>query len=247
MPLKRVLIVGGTSEACDVAQVLNDEGFHTVSSLAGVTSSPHLPLGEVRCGGFGGEAGLLDYLRAVNIQAVADVSHPYAVQISRHAYGAARVAGIPYMRFERPPWQQQASDHWIAVSDILDAAAALPSGARALVTIGRKGIAHFFARGDLGGVARMIESPDIAVPQGWLLIQARPPFATENEIELIERHNITHLVTKNAGGETTHTKIVAAREKNIPVVIVTRPDKPASRTFSTVSALALALREMLSP
>lgn len=247
MRAERILILGGTGEARGLAQELIDEGFPVVTSLAGVTASPHLPIGDVRRGGFGGKTGLVKYISDENIRAIADATHPYAAQISRHAHAAAQATGIPYLRLERPPWLAEATDRWIDVASVADAMAALPSGARPFVTIGRKEIAPFFARADLEGVVRMIEAPGVAVPPGWALIQARPPFSLESEIRLIEQHRITHLVAKNSGGEATWAKLIAAREKHIPVVMVARPDKPVASSFATAETLALALRRMLSP
>lgn len=246
MPAERVLILGGTNEALRLAKALTDEGFRAVTSLAGITASPHLPVGEVRRGGFGGEAGLADYVRGNNIRAIADATHPYAAQISRHAHGAAQSAKVPYLRLERPPWRAEPVDCWIEVASVADAVAALPRNARAFVTIGRKEVTPFFARPDLQGVARMIEAPRVAVPAGWIVIQARPPFSLDDEVRLLEHHRITHLVAKNSGGELTRAKIIAAREKKIPVVMVARPDKPAP-SYSSAGALIAALRQLLSP
>jgi precorrin-6A/cobalt-precorrin-6A reductase len=247
MPPERILILGGTGEARELAQALTDGGLHPVSSLAGITASPHLPVGEVRRGGFGGEEGLLDYVERENIHAIVDATHPYAAQISDHGHRAARAADIPYLRLECPRWRAEAGDCWIEVANVTDAVAALPSGGHAFVTIGRKEIAPFFARTDLEGVARMIECPTVGVPQSWTVIQARPPFRLEDEIELIGRHNITHVVSKNSGGESTRAKLFAAREKKIPVLMIGRPYKPMAPSFFTVEALTLALRQMLSP
>ena len=75
-----VLVLGGTAEARALARVLVDGGVPVVSSLAGRTSDPELPAGEVRTGGFGGADGLAAY-----------VVHPEHVAagavIKRHAVG----------------------------------------------------------------------------------------------------------------------------------------------------------------
>jgi len=247
MPPERILILGGTGDALGLAQPLINAGFHPVTSLAGVTVSPHLPAGEVRRGGFGGEAGLAQYIGSENIRAIIDATHPFAAQISRHAHGAAQATGIPYLRLERPPWLAEAADRWIEVANILKAVAALPGGARPFVTIGRKEIAPFFARTDLEGVARMIEAPGVSVPAGWTVIQARPPFQVESEIQLLDTYRVTHVVSKNSGGELTRAKLFAARERNVPVVMVARPHKPRATLFATVEALIPALGRMLSP
>jgi precorrin-6A/cobalt-precorrin-6A reductase len=241
MPNKRILVLGGTSDANVLAKEFLKSGFAVVTSLAGVTENPVLPEGEIRVGGFGGEDGLYDYLKAEGFAAVADATHPFAAQISRHGFNAAERAGIPYLRLERAAWTPLPADNWISVADTEAAVAGLPNGARVLLTIGRKEIAGFLAREDLSGAARMIEKPPIELPPKWILILARAPFSVEAERELLALHRITHLVTKNAGGKLTVAKLIAARGLRIPVVMIKRPQKPPAKTFGSAPALVAAL------
>jgi len=48
----KVLLLGGTGEARELAQLLVSAGSDVVSSLAGRTTDARLPAGEVRSGGF---------------------------------------------------------------------------------------------------------------------------------------------------------------------------------------------------
>ena len=232
----RILILGGTSEAREIAGVLQSD-FDVITSLAGVTSSPLLPPGKIRRGGFGGAEGLADYARREKISVIIDATHPFAAQMSRHAASA----GVPCFRFERPAWPLKPG--WISVATTLAALECLPPSARAFVTIGRKEIEPFFARADISGIARMIEPPSSAVPPHWHLILARPPFTVASERQLMADHGITHLVAKNAGGGQTQAKLVAAAESNVQVLMVARPLKAPVPTFATLQQL----RKMLSP
>lgn len=243
MPGKRILILGGTAEARRLAERLIDAGQDVVTSLAGVTQAPQLPKGEVRRGGFGGAAGLAAYLGAGGFRAIIDAAHPFAAQISRHAASAAKACGLPIYRLERPAWVAEEGDHWIGVANIAAAVAALPAGARAFLTIGRKEVAPFLARADLSGVMRMIEAPRDVPPPQWHLILARPPFTVAAETELMTQNRITHLVSKNSGGAETRAKLIAARETKIPVVMIARPPKPEAVTVASVDE---AIR-LLSP
>ena len=92
MPNKRILVLGGTSDANVLAKELLKAGHYVVTSFAGVTENPVLPEGEIRMGGFGGEDGLYDYLKTGEFAALADATHPFAAQISRHGVqrGGAR-------------------------------------------------------------------------------------------------------------------------------------------------------------
>jgi precorrin-6A/cobalt-precorrin-6A reductase len=110
-----------------------------------------------------------------------------------------------------------------------------------LLTIGRKDVLAFTSRPDLSGVARMIEPPDTALPAQWKLVLRRPPFSLNDEKELMIAANITHLVTKNAGGVETVEKLAAARALGIPVVMVARPFKRQVETFHSIDAIAEAI------
>ena len=69
----RVLILGGTGDAAELAaRVAAIPHFEVISSLAGRTREPSLPLGDLRIGGFGGAAGLANYLRQMRIDVLID-------------------------------------------------------------------------------------------------------------------------------------------------------------------------------
>ncbi len=244
---RRILILGGTHEARDLAGVLLAAGFEVISSLAGVTEHPVLPEGTVRRGGFGGVEGLSDYLVAERIAAIADATHPFAAQMSGHAVQAARTAGIPCLRLERPPWVSGAGDRWICVSSVAEAVASVPARTRPMVTAGRKEIGLFLARADVAGLARMIELPDFGVPGNWTVLLQRGPFTLAGETALMTQYAISHLVTKNAGGDDTSAKLAAARGLGLPVIMIARPAKPPVPSFARACELAAHLGELLSP
>jgi precorrin-6A/cobalt-precorrin-6A reductase len=49
------------------------------------------------------------------------------------------------------------------------------------------------------------------------------------------------LVSKNSGGNETYAKIEAARELQIPVVIIERPSEPSDHKYETVNDLLSAI------
>ena len=130
-PSRRVLILGGTSEARELAVALDRAGVAVVMSLAGRLSMPRAPAGDVRSGGFGGPAGLASWLVEHGVVAVVDATHPFAERISASAVTACTRSNIPLLRLERPPWRERPGDRWHRV-DNLEAAADLVS------TVGRR-------------------------------------------------------------------------------------------------------------
>lgn len=247
MPVDRILILGGTRDAREAAAALTARGFAVVTSLAGVTEQPLLPAGELRVGGFGGVDGMSKYLVADAISVVVDATHPFAARISQHAHEACLRTGVPLLRLERPAWQPAPEDAWTIVSSPEEAAMALPSGARVLLTTGRKDLAHFFNRADISGIARMIEAPPLEPPPRWRVLRERPPFSVAGEASLLAANGITHLVSKNAGGSATEAKLTAARDAGIPVILIARPPKPQVPAVAEVSDLVAAVEGVLSP
>jgi precorrin-6A/cobalt-precorrin-6A reductase len=237
MPAKRILVLGGTSEARDAADALKILGHHVVFSLAGVTQQPLVPNVILRRGGFGGVAGLAEYLLSEGIDVVLDATHPFAAIMSRQAFEACIETGVALVRLERPAWTKEPEDTWIDVETIADAAAVLPFGARVLLTTGRKQIEPFTVRADLSGLIRTIEPPAATLPPQWLLVQDRPPYGLDSEMAVINTHHITHIVSKNAGSLATVAKIEAARQLGLPVVMVRRPSKPQCLHYSDVQSL----------
>ena len=77
-------------------RLANDVNFELVTSLAGVTSAPNVPTGEIRKGGFGGWDGMAKYLKEKNVDFLVDATHPFAVRISRNAITACETAGVAY-------------------------------------------------------------------------------------------------------------------------------------------------------
>jgi precorrin-6A/cobalt-precorrin-6A reductase len=235
------LVLGGTADARALASLLHAAGAVFISSLAGRTAAPLMPEGEVRIGGFGGVAGLRDYVRAEGIGVIADCTHPFAAMISANAYAAAGETGARYVRLERPAWEPVAGDKWLRVPCIGAAADALLPGSRVLLTTGVKDLPAFFSRPDIGGVARMIGEPSVAVPPDWRLVQERPPFSVDAELALMRDEKISVLVTKNAGG-IARQKLDAARELGVQVVMVSRPVKAGREVAESAEAMFAILK-----
>ena len=247
MPADRILILGGTRDAREAAAALTARGHAVVTSLAGVTEQPLLPAGELRVGGFGGVDGMSKYLVADAISVVVDATHPFAARISQHAHEACLRTGLPLLRLERPAWQPASDDDWTIVPSAEAAASMLPSGARVLLTTGRKELAHFFSRADISGIARMIEAPPLDPPANWRVLRERPPFTVTGEAAVMAANGITHLVSKNAGGSATEAKLNAARIAGIRVILIARPPKPQVPSLGAVSDLVMAVEGVLSP
>lgn len=243
---KRVLILGGTGDATELAVKAADiPEVEIITSLAGRTRQPIVPSKSTRIGGFGGASGLADYLREQQIDWLIDATHPFAAQISFNAACAAIAVNIPHLMLIRPAWEPIAGDDWINVESNAVAATILPGLAqRIFLTIGRQELTAF-AHLKSWFLMRMIDPPlpDTPMPLGKLLLD-RGPFSLENERSLLQHYDIEAIVSKNSGGNATYAKIIAARERKIPVVMVQRPAVPTGEKVADVESAIAWLRDL---
>lgn len=222
----KVLLLGGTAEARQLASLLAGSEHQVTTSLAGATTQRLLPVGDVRVGGFGGAAGLSTYLRAHSIDAVIDATHPFAAQMTANAAQACASVGVPLLRLSRPSWASRPDAsgwHWV---DSLDAArrAAERMGERAFLATGRQSASTFASWTDRYTLLRVVDPPE-RVPDTWEVLATRGPFTLADEVDLLVDRRIDVLITKDSGG-STDAKLDAAAQLGIPVVMVARPPVP---------------------
>ena len=236
--MKRLLLLGGVTEALAIARTL---GPTHIYSLAGIGRVPDDLTCQVRVGGYGGAEGLAQFIADEGIDLLLDATHPYAAQISHNAARAAQISGIACWALRRPAWQPLAGDDWREVSDWVELIQALKPFRRPLFTLGREPLQHL---------------EEIPPEQFWTLraldaypatprcevIGARGPFFIDDERQLFERRQIDVLISKNSGSTATEPKLEVARERGVPVLVLKRPVLPqVDREFSTVADVLDAL------
>jgi precorrin-6A/cobalt-precorrin-6A reductase len=248
--LKRLLILGGTTEAAALAgQALArfPGRLAVTSSLAGRTEHPAPLAGDIRIGGFGGPAGLADYLRAEAVDLLIDATHPFAARVATEARLGAEAAGVPRLILRRPMWRRHERDRWIEVADLAEAAAKVAAfGRRTWLTLGSGDLAAFAGVTNVRFLVRMIDPPRQRPPLRFHeIVLGRGPFSLVEERQLIERHAIEILVSKASGGGATEAKLVAAREASLPVIMIRRPPPEPGEAVPTVEAALAWLAERL--
>ena len=234
-----LLVLGGTTEATALCQRLADDGIAGTISFAGRVNRPvRQPLPQ-RVGGFGGVAGLVDYLRENAITHVVDATHPFAAQMSANAVAACAEAGVPLIALTRPPWTAVEGDDWRHVPDIGGAVAALEGRAmRIMLAVGRMHLKAFAANPQHFYLLRLVDPPLVAPPfPNHHVIVDRGPFDVDSDLKLLVSNRIDLVVSKNAGGTGALSKIVAARLLRLPVVMIDRPALPHRRETHEVGAV----------
>jgi precorrin-6A/cobalt-precorrin-6A reductase len=238
MMTHRILILGGTTEARLLAGKLAAHADVDVTlSLAGRTAEPAQQPVPVRSGGFGGAEGLARHLRDKAVDLLVDATHPYAAQISRNAYAAARLADVQAFALCRPAWQPVLGDRWRFVDDAQGAVAALGNAPRRVfLALGRQEIGAFTKAPQHSYVIRSVDpvDPPLDVPDVKYIL-ARGPFAEADELRLLSKRRIDAIVAKNSGGLATYGKIAAARELGIEVILFQRPEVPEMASVATVA------------
>lgn len=170
-----------------------------------------------------------------SVTAVVDASHPYAASISQTAVRLCAELKVRYFRYERQRVKQQdanigtAGDYQGAICAI----AALPSVKNVFLTTGSRNLSVFTtnpALAKMNLIARVLPEPSVIAECRALglmpsqIIAMQGPFSHALNVELFKKYRADVIVSKDSGTiGGTDTKLSAARELGIPVVLIDRP------------------------
>ena len=243
--LMTLLLLAGTAEAVEIAQLLADRGVATIASLAGGSRvSRKMPV-PVRVGGFGGEEGFRAFLSDHSISAVLDATHPFAERITERTARVCAEEGLPYCLVSRPAWTATPDDNWIFIDREEDAANYIPDGSVVFLATGRRSLDGFANLEGSELICRQIEAVDTPFPfQNGRFLVGSPPFSVEEERDVFTKLKVDWLIVKNAGGDASFSKMIAARQMKLPVIVIRRPSAPEVPVVET-AAEALAWVESL--
>ncbi len=222
-----VLVLAGSGEAKQIAAGLAETGIAAITSLAGTTRHPADQGLPVRVGGFGGADGFRAYLNEAGITAVLDATHPYAARITKRTAAICAEIGMPYCQVLRPPWTPEAGDDWTEIDREEDAAVYIHKWQTVFLGTGRLTLHRFKNLEGTRLICRLIDPPTEPFPfEGGEFLIGRPPFSITRETELFRLLNVDWLIVKNAGGIASRTKLTAAGDLGIPVLMIKRPPMP---------------------
>jgi precorrin-6A/cobalt-precorrin-6A reductase len=231
--MTKILIIGGTSEAKNLHNMLQEKKISTILSYAGLTENSYKEEKDIRVGGFGGAMGMSAFIEDKGITHILDASHPFSKNITVNSLLAAQLQKIDYLGFERPKWERQNGDTWKLVSDTNKAIKLIQETDRVFVTIGSKEIRFLNRKPKPFYLIRMINEPEQKMLlDRFKLIFDQGPFTFEQELELMKEFSINKLISKNSGSNAVVEKINAARKLGIEVIMIERPTLPQRKIFT---------------
>lgn len=246
----RILILGGTYEAANLAETLNkifQDRLEIIYSLAGRIEPVRETTIAVRIGGFGGCPGLIKFIKSEKIKFIIDATHPFADKISRNAYDASVATKIPRLTLIRPCWDLPAGAKFIEVDDMRHAADTIEIfSKRVLVTTGKNNLDQLNKLTGIHFFIRVFEkTKNEKNTENFTFFTGCPPFDIDQEQALLEEHNIDTLLTKQSGGTQTVPKIIAAFRKKIPIVIIRRPLPEPGEIVNNIEEAIIWLKRKL--
>ncbi len=231
-----LLLLGGTADARRMAAKLHDRHIDVIYSVAGLVRQPVLEC-RVVSGGFSQFGGLSRYIKQQQVTAILDATHPYAATMSGTALKEAKANNIPCWRFTRLPWQVEKGDNWLKFDDWLTMLPALTKKSSILLTAGQVKACYLNLLLNHQVILRTAVQPTYELPNNVKWIKAIGPFGITEERRLLRQYKVDVMVSKNSGGEAVIAKIQAARELNVPVFMLTRPEiKAVDKNFDDIEA-----------
>lgn len=250
-----IFVLAGTSDARELAITLKKEGYSVIASV--VTDNAAIALRE---NGIKTNVGRLtscemsDFLKENQIVALVDGSHPFAEEASKNAIEAAKTIDIPYFRYERESFKEE--DPLITEVDSYIEAAEMAAdrGGVIMLTTGSKTLEVFTSRlnhlENVRLLARMLprmdnmEKCDTLGVEQKNIIAIQGPFSKELNKALYAQYNVDIVITKESGKVgSVDEKVEAARELQIPIIMIKRPKIEYGNVYQDFESLLEALHK----
>ncbi|MFX3623848.1 MAG: precorrin-6A reductase [Ectobacillus sp.] len=250
-----ILALAGTSDARALALEMKRAGYSLLTTVVTKNAAA-----DMRKAGIDVQAGRLTDIEMVSliqekeIRAIVDASHPFAEEASKNAIRAAKLANIPYIRYEREPQTFQYEKLTVVESYEEAADAAATKQGVVMLTTGSKTL-HIFTKKLLGLpdvrlIARMLPRVDnmekceqLGLPQRNI-IAIQGPFTKEFDQALYKQYGVTVMITKESGKVgSVDEKVKAAKELGIEIIMIGRPKIEYGTVYSHFSDVIQALRQ----
>jgi precorrin-6A/cobalt-precorrin-6A reductase len=253
-----ILFLAGTSDARELALMIKEAGYQLLTTV--VTDNAAI---ELRKAGLDVYIGRLtaedfvDVIKEKGFQAVVDASHPFAEEASKNALTAAKVAGIPYIRYERE--SQSHESNGVTIVDHYQEAAekAFERKGVIMLTTGSKTLQTFteilLNQPDIRVVARMLPRKDnmekceqLGFPQKDI-VAIQGPFTKEFNLALYKQYGVTTMITKESGKVgSVDEKVEAAAELGIETIMIKRPKIEYENRYSCFADIVTHIKQLFT-
>lgn len=244
-----ILVLGGTTEAKQLAHRLIAAKLPLIYSIAGLVRQPQLNC-RIISGGFSRLGGLEKFIIDESVQLVIDATHPYAERMSEQVKHVTATLNMPYWSLQKEEWSEDKADDWSICSNWAEVFRALKPYKRVFLTSGQLTTPM---SDDLVILNQQLSQQHVlrtAVPNKQTLaehiqtIEQIGPFTVEHELALLQRLGIDVLVSKNSGGDASWAKMLAARQLGVKVLLLARPEAlVADRQFLKIDACFTACQQ----
>ncbi|GKV65360.1 MULTISPECIES: precorrin-6A reductase [unclassified Sporosarcina] len=229
-----ILFLAGTSDARALAIHLQNLDYSLIATVVTDSAAESLKANDIPY--LVGRLSIDDMIAVIQkheMTCVVDASHPYAEEASKTAMEAAKVCGIPYIRYERP--KEEFVSPLITEVETYEDAAKLAQSHKGtiMLTTGSKTLevfAEYLLRDEIRLICRMLpnignmEKCDKLGIKQKDIIAIQGPFSESLNKSLCEQYDVTLMITKESGKVgSVDEKITAALDLEIPVVLIKRP------------------------
>lgn len=236
-----IWIIGGTAETSDMTARLKGRRPYVVT-VATAAGKAALPADEPVIVGRLDETAMGDFLRERAIETVVDLSHPYAVEVSRNARRACQACGVRYLRYVRPQTPAAGAIRVASVAECVEFIRTLPAGVCVFFTTGSKHVAAFQAvRGARRFVYRVLPTAESVAECARQQVAMRDivallgPFSEAFNAAMFREYQADYVVMKASGpAGGTPAKLAACRRLGIAPIIISRPPEDGIDDLDTL-------------
>lgn len=241
-----IWIIGGTSETKLLLGLLPQKDS-VVVSVATETGTAFIDHDDIIVGRMDVEA-MTSFIQSRNITVVADLSHPYAYEVTRNVQEACLKTATTYARYIR---ESSDSNDMTTFSSMEKCVAHLEKiEGTVFFTTGSKYISEIEKiRGDNRFIYRVlpaVESMEVCREnqlEYQNIIAALGPFSVDMNVAMFKEYRADYVVMKNSGDRGgTKEKIMACRELGIIPLMIEREEESG---FTDLQTLAKFLNQAL--
>ena len=227
-----ILVLGGSGETLAIAALL--KGSKSLVWWTGARpEGASVPIFEHHPP-FTSQDAFEANLQSEKFACILDATHGFDPIYSDLAAKACAAVGVPYVYLRKPAWRPDPRDTWIDVPNMQLARAAVQPYQRVFTNIGR-GLLHEL-RGAPGQffVRQTVPHSNPPLIDNASYVFGTPPFSVAQERALFTELTIDAVLFRNTGGDASVSKVKAAQELGLPLVMLQRPKSPDGIRLSSM-------------